>query len=58
MDRLLADVKERYEQVKRDRDRQVELGHRREDIRQQQRRNPLPEFKGQNCDKFSRNWKL
>ncbi len=44
MDRSLADVKERYEQVKRDRDRQVELGHRREDIRQQQRRNPLPEL--------------
>ena len=47
VERSLADVKERYEQVKRDRDRQIELGHRREDIRQQQRRNPLPEFKAE-----------
>jgi len=45
VERVLGDVKERYEQVKRDRVRQVELGHRREDIRRE--KSPLPEFKAE-----------
>jgi len=47
VERSLAEIKERYEQVKRDRDRQAELGHRLEDICQQPRRNPLPQFKAE-----------
>jgi DNA repair exonuclease SbcCD ATPase subunit len=47
VERALADVKERYEQVKRDRVRQAELGHRREDIRREQGKSPLPEFKAE-----------
>ncbi len=41
----LAQIKARYEQVKRDRLRQQELGHRREEIHQQSRQNLLPELK-------------
>lgn len=43
VERVLGEVKERYEQVKRDRVRQAELGHRREDIRRE--KSSLPEFK-------------
>ncbi len=44
VERSLAAVKERYTQIQVDRQRQVELGHRREEIRQS-RQNPLPQLK-------------
>lgn len=45
VERSLAAVKERYTQIQVDRQRQVELGHRREEIRQSKRQNPLPQLK-------------
>ena len=45
VERSLAAVKERYTQIQLDRQRQVELGHRREEIRQSKRQNPLPQLK-------------
>ncbi len=45
VERSLAAVKERYTQIQVDRQRQVELGHRREEIRQSRRQNPLPQLK-------------
>jgi len=45
VERSLAAVKERYTQIQVDRQRQVELGHRREDVRQSVRQNPLPQLK-------------
>jgi seryl-tRNA synthetase len=45
VERSLAAVKERYTQIQVDRQRQAELGHRREEIYQQQRHNRLPELK-------------
>ncbi|MEG4345329.1 DUF2203 domain-containing protein [Microcoleus sp. A003_D6] len=45
VERSLAAVKERYTQIQVDRQRQVELGHRREEIRQSVRQNPLPQLK-------------
>lgn len=44
-EQLLTRLKDRYEQIERDRQRQAELSYRREEIRQQVRRNPLPELK-------------
>lgn len=45
VERWLVALKERYEQIQRDRHRQAELGHRREEIRASVRHNPLPELK-------------
>ena len=45
VERSLAAVKERYTQIQVDRQRQVELGHRREEIRHSRRQNPLPQLK-------------
>ena len=45
VERSLATVKERYTQIQVDRQRQVELGHRREEIRQSMRQNPLSQLK-------------
>jgi len=45
VERSLAAVKERYTQIQVDRQRQVELGHRREEIRQSRRQNLLPQLK-------------
>jgi seryl-tRNA synthetase len=45
VERSLAALKERYTQIQVDRQRQAELGHRREEIRQSNRRNPLPQLK-------------
>lgn len=45
VERSLAAVKERYTQIQVDRQRQAELGHRREAIHQQQRQNRLPQLK-------------
>ena len=45
VERSLATLKERYTQIQVDRQRQAELGHRREEIRQSSRRNPLPQLK-------------
>ncbi|MEG4804416.1 DUF2203 domain-containing protein [Microcoleus sp. ARI1-B5] len=45
VERSLAAVKERYTQIQVDRQRQAELGHRREDVRQSLRQNPLPQLK-------------
>ncbi|MDP8934244.1 MAG: DUF2203 domain-containing protein [Cyanobacteriota bacterium] len=45
VEQSLAAVKERYTQIQVDRQRQVELGHRREEIRQSKRQNPLPQLK-------------
>ena len=45
VERSLLTLKERYEQIQRDRQRLAELGHRREEIRTSVRRNPLPELK-------------
>ncbi|MCC3409942.1 MAG: DUF2203 domain-containing protein [Microcoleus sp. PH2017_10_PVI_O_A] len=45
VERSLAAVKERYTQIQRDRQRQAELGNRREDVRQSLRQNPLPQLK-------------
>lgn len=45
VERSLAAVKERYTQIQVDRQRQVELGHRREEIRHSSRQNPLPQLK-------------
>lgn len=45
VERSLAAVKERYTQIQVDQQRQAELGHRREEIRQSQRQNPLPQLK-------------
>ncbi len=44
-ERSLATLKERYTQIQVDRQRQAELGHRREEIRQSVRQNPLPQLK-------------
>ncbi|MGL5060178.1 MAG: DUF2203 domain-containing protein [Microcoleus sp.] len=44
-ERSLAALKERYTQIQVDRQRQAELGHRREVIRQSGRQNPLPQLK-------------
>lgn len=41
---LLTALKERYEQVQRDRQRQVELRNRLEEIRPRPRQNPVPEL--------------
>ena len=45
VERSLATVKERYTQVQVDRLRQVELGNRREDIRESVRQNPTAQLK-------------
>jgi alpha-tubulin suppressor-like RCC1 family protein len=45
VERSLAAVKERYTQIQCDRQRQAELGNRREDVRQSLRQNPLPQLK-------------
>jgi hypothetical protein len=45
VERSLATVKERYTQIQVDRQRQAELGHLREDVRQSVRQNPLPQLK-------------
>jgi hypothetical protein len=45
VERSLAAVKERYTQIQVDRQRQAELGHRREDVRESVRQNPLPQLK-------------
>lgn len=45
VERSLILLKDRYDQIQRDRQRQAELGHRREEIRASVRRNPLPELK-------------
>ena len=45
VEQSLAAVKKRYTQIQVDRQRQVELGHRREEIRQSRRQNPLPQLK-------------
>jgi seryl-tRNA synthetase len=45
VERSLAALKERYTQIQRDRQRQAELGHRREDVRQSLHQNPLPQLK-------------
>ncbi|MEG3849726.1 DUF2203 domain-containing protein [Microcoleus sp. herbarium19] len=45
VERSLAALKERYTQIQVDRQRQVELGHRREDVRESVRQNPLPQLK-------------
>lgn len=44
-ERSLVALKERYTQIQVDRQRQAELGHRCEEIRQSNRRNPLPQLK-------------
>ena len=44
VDRSLQALKERYAQVQQDRQRQVELKHRYEDVRQQRRTNRSPEL--------------
>jgi hypothetical protein len=45
VERSLAAVKERYTQIQVDRQRQAELGNRREDVRHSLRQNPLPQLK-------------
>jgi chromosome segregation ATPase len=45
VERSLAGVKERYTQIQVDRQRQAELGNRREDVRHSLRQNPLPQLK-------------
>jgi hypothetical protein len=45
VERSLAAVKERYTQIQVDRQRQVELGNRREDVLDSLRQNPLPQLK-------------
>ena len=45
VERSLAAVKERYTQIQVDRQRQAELGNRREDVRHSVRQNPLPQLK-------------
>ena len=57
VERSLAALKQQYTQIQVERQRQVELGHRREEIRQSMRQNPLPQLK-KNCGKLSKKWKL
>jgi len=45
VERSLAAVKERYTQIQVDRQRQAELGHRREDTRESVRQNPTAQLK-------------
>ena len=45
VERSLATLKQQYTQIQVERQRQVELGHRREEIRQSRRQNPLPQLK-------------
>lgn len=45
VERSLQALKERHQQVQQDQQRQAELGHRREDIRQELRQSPVPELK-------------
>ena len=45
VERSLAALKQQYNQIQVDRQRHVELGHRREEIRQSRRQNPLPQLK-------------
>ncbi len=45
VERSLAAIKERYTQIQVDRQRQAELRHRREDVRESVRQNPLPQLK-------------
>lgn len=44
VDRSIATLKERYAQIQRDRQRQIELKHHYEDIRQERRRDRSPEL--------------
>ncbi len=45
VERSLVAVRERYTQIQVDRQRQAELRHRREDVRESVRQNPLPQLK-------------
>ncbi len=47
VERSLNNLKERYAQIQRDRQRQVELNYRREDVRQNLRRSRIPELKAE-----------
>ncbi|MDJ0618075.1 MAG: hypothetical protein QNJ63_15240 [Calothrix sp. MO_192.B10] len=44
-EKSLVELQQRYAQIHSDKQRQRELKHRREDIKQQWRKNPLPELK-------------
>ncbi|MFB2922522.1 MULTISPECIES: DUF2203 domain-containing protein [Aerosakkonema] len=47
VERSLQALKERYAQVQQDKQRQAELKHRYEDVRQQQRTNRSPQLKAE-----------
>ncbi|MDJ0677886.1 MAG: hypothetical protein QNJ36_21300, partial [Calothrix sp. MO_167.B42] len=46
-EKTLVELQQRYAQIHRDKQRQMELKHHREDIKQQLRKNPLPELKAE-----------
>ena len=43
----LVELQQRYRQIQADKQRQIELKHRREEIKPQLRKNPLPELKSE-----------
>ena len=43
----LVELQQRYNQIQADKQRQIELRHRREEIKPQLRKNPLPELKSE-----------
>ncbi|CDN13807.1 FIG00872702: hypothetical protein [Richelia intracellularis] len=43
----LVELQQRYAQIQADKQRQIELKHRREEIKPQLRKNPLPELKSE-----------
>jgi predicted RNase H-like nuclease (RuvC/YqgF family) len=47
VERSLQALKDRYQQIQQDEQRRVELGHRREEIRQELRQSPLPQLKAE-----------
>jgi predicted RNase H-like nuclease (RuvC/YqgF family) len=47
VERSLQALKDRYQQVQQDEQRRTELGHRREQIRQELRQSPLPQLKAE-----------